>query len=501
LSIVSLLDVARVHVQRCRRMKLCLGLTCILLWAATAHAGGFELPGNDAEALGRGAAFTAKADDGAALDYNIAGLARQRGTRILLGANLLLHDYTFQRTGNFPGSTGDAKTPYAGQPYPLLANQAGPFVAPLVAVSTDFGFFERWTFAIGLFAPSAVGNRSYGLTTGNVPSPGRYDLVSENLLIVYPTVAAALRIFSWLDVGAALHVVIASFDLQNASILPLSSTACPTAEYQPCDVPTRVQTTGVTATAAVGLMLHPLRTIDIGVNLRGPVALDTSGNVSNPQLDVGHNADLHLPAQMGTAQFYSHLPWVLRVGLRYRFLAADGFEHGDIELDGNYEAWGQAEHDGDRLHVDTLGVFVKDLTTDITRHYHDTYGVRLGGAWNLRLGGLVLTLRAGMYFDSSATDDTRLDFDTMLKVAGTGGVSLRVRGIGLHAAYAYVWSPDQDVANGMVRPIDGFDGSNGVPGGAQFGVVNNGRYHARTQILSLAVSIDFETLLGRKRRR
>jgi long-subunit fatty acid transport protein len=481
-------------------MKLWLGLT-LTLWAATAHAGGFELPGNDTEALGRGAAFTAKADDGAALDYNVAGLARQRGTRVLLGANLLLHDYTFQRAGNFPGDPRDAKTPYAGQPFPLLANQGGPFVAPLVAISTDFGFFERWTFALGLFAPSAVGNRSYGLTSGNVPSPGRYDLASENLLIVYPTLAAAVRLFRWLDIGAALHVVVASFDLQNASILPLSTTACPTAEYAPCDVATRVQTTGVTATAALGMMLHPVRAIDVGVNVRGPVALDTSGTVSNPQVELGHNDDLHLPAQNGPAQFHSHLPWVVRLGLRYRFLSGDDFERGDIELDGNYEAWGQAEHDGDRLHIDSLGDFVKNLTTDITRHYNDTFGVRLGGAWNVRLGGLVLSLRAGMYFDSAATDDTRLDFDTMLKVAGTGGVSLRIRGIAVHAAYAYVWSPDHEVTNGTVRPIDGFDGSNGVPGQTLFGVVNNGRYQAHTQILSLALSIDFDALLKRRRPR
>ena len=52
-------------------------ITCNV-WTATARAGGFELPGNDAEALARGGAFTAKADDGAALDYNVAGLARQR---------------------------------------------------------------------------------------------------------------------------------------------------------------------------------------------------------------------------------------------------------------------------------------------------------------------------------------------------------------------------------------------------------------------------------------
>src|SRR5260370_8427175 len=130
-------------------MKLWLTIIC-MRWTATAHAGGFELPGNDAEALGRGAAFTAKADNGAALEYNVAGLARQRGTRVLLSGNLLLHDYTFQRTGNYPGDAADKKTPYAGQPFPSLSNTAAPFFPPLAPISTDSPFFHPSTSAIGL---------------------------------------------------------------------------------------------------------------------------------------------------------------------------------------------------------------------------------------------------------------------------------------------------------------------------------------------------------------
>jgi long-subunit fatty acid transport protein len=490
-------DDARGRVLRLTRL--------VIFWSAvaasaTANAGGFELPGNDAEALARGAAFTAKADDGMALDYNIAGLARQRGTHLLLGGNLSFHDYSFTRSGSFPGDPTDPKTPYAGQPFPSVTNSGGPFLAPLAVVSTDFGWFERWTFALGVFAPSAIGNRTYGLTVNNVPSPGRYDLASENLLIVYPTLAAAVRVSRFLDIGVALHLVVASFDLQNASYLPLGASACPSAEYAACDVPTRVQTNGITATAALGLMLHPRRDIDIGVNVRGPVNLDTTGTASNPQLEIGHNDDLHLPAQSGNAQFHSHLPWVVKVGLRYRFLR-DGFEAGDLELDGNYEAWGTAERDGDTLHVDQLGVFVKNLTADITRHYIDTWGVRLGGAYNVRLPRGVLSVRAGAYWDSAATRDadTRLDFDTMMKIAGTAGLGYRIRGIGINAAYAYVWEPDRNVGNGVVQPIDGFDGTNGVQG-VPFATVNNGHYHARTQIASLSLSIYWNELLRKRRR-
>jgi long-subunit fatty acid transport protein len=469
--------------------------------SSTAWAGGFELPDNNAEALARGAAFTAKADDGMAIEYNVAGLARQRGTRLLVGGNLLFQDYTFRRSGSYPNDASDPKTPYGGQSFPSLSNHGGAFAAPEVVLSTDFGYFDRWTFAIGLITPSAVGNRSYGLTDGALPSPGRYDLVSENLLIVYPTLAAAVQVARWLDIGVAVHLVFADIKLENASVLPLGTTACPTAEYQPCDVPTHVSTNGFGATAALGLMFHPRRDFDIGVNVRGPITLDTSGTVSNPAAELGRNDDLHLPAQSGKAQFRSKLPWVVRLGLRYRFLDHEGFEAGDIELDGNYEAWHQAEGDGDRLHIDSLGVLVNDLTIDITRHYKDTYGLRLGGAWNAKLPAGVLSVRAGAYYDSAATNDadTRLDFDTMTKIAGTFGLGYRIRGIGINAAYAYVWSPDRQVNNGALRPIDGLtgsDGANGVP----FPTVNGGRYSAHTQIVSLSVSVNWDEALKKKRR-
>ena len=67
-----------------------------------AFAGGFEFPGNGTEALGRGAAFTAKADSPLALDYNVGGLAKQRGTRLLFDSNLVIQDFEFSARRQLP---------------------------------------------------------------------------------------------------------------------------------------------------------------------------------------------------------------------------------------------------------------------------------------------------------------------------------------------------------------------------------------------------------------
>jgi len=85
-----------------RRLVTAFVTAFVAVVPASAAAGGFEIPDNGTEALGRGAAFTAKADDGTALQYNIAGFARQRGTRLLVNTNLWVSDYSFARSGTYP---------------------------------------------------------------------------------------------------------------------------------------------------------------------------------------------------------------------------------------------------------------------------------------------------------------------------------------------------------------------------------------------------------------
>src|SRR5215831_4888425 len=97
-------------------MRGVLALLVGLLTGATAWAGGIEFPTLGTEALGRGGAFVATADDGTAAYHNPAGFAQQRGTRITVGASLIGMDLSFRRAGSYSGG------PYNGQPYPTVSN-------------------------------------------------------------------------------------------------------------------------------------------------------------------------------------------------------------------------------------------------------------------------------------------------------------------------------------------------------------------------------------------
>ena len=236
-------------------------LALVAVAPLTAHAGGLEFPGNGTEALGRGTAFTAKADDGTALDYNVAGLARQRGTRVLIDVNLVFSSYEFQRAGTYPDDPSNPATPWGGQAFPKVRDTSGVFAAPFFALSTDFGTLDRWTFAVGLYGPSSVGTRTYPLGVNGFPSPARYDLVQAQPLVIYPTLAVAVRIARWLDLGLALHVPLGQFDLTSVSFTDLGAGVCKNAEYQPCDSVNRINTFGATAAVSLGLLIRPAKWI------------------------------------------------------------------------------------------------------------------------------------------------------------------------------------------------------------------------------------------------
>ena len=87
---------------------------------------------------------------------------------MLFDNNLYFSEYSFLRAG---GDSFGA--------YPLVRDQAAPpFYAPWFGLTTDFGYFRRWTFAVGAYGPSSVGVRSFGAfsatESGSVrPTPSR----------------------------------------------------------------------------------------------------------------------------------------------------------------------------------------------------------------------------------------------------------------------------------------------------------------------------------------
>jgi long-subunit fatty acid transport protein len=487
-----------------RGISLLLGVATLSAMPGTAHAGGFEEPGIGVEAMGRGGAFTAKADDGSALEYNIAGFAQQRGTRLTIEGRFSLPNISFQRAGNYPG-TASASQPYNGMPYPTVHDTNKVSAAPLLAISSDFGYFERWTFAVGLTTPSASdANRSFPKTVNGAPGPARYDLQNADLTVAYPMLAAAVRVTHWLDFGGAVQMVYGKFDLSSSGSADLGPKLCGTAGQNPdCDLGLKIRTAGFTATGVFGAMAHPIRGLHLGVNLRGPIKIPGSGNVvATAPAAFPLTFDPGSASNPAPATLPFHLPWVLRFGIRYAFLDKNNFEDGDIEIDGDYETWHQAEGGaGDLLSIPSLGPY-SNLDIRIVHHYKDTGSVRIGGAKNFLFSNRsVLAVRGGFFYDSSATSNqwTRVDFDTMAKIGFTLGLGYKIRGVKINIAYNYIASPERIVTAGHQQILNGLTGTPSQNNGDPTPVFNDGTYHASAQVLLIGLGFDFDEILKKKR--
>ena len=233
-----------------KRIAIVLALTAL---PSVAFAGGFEFPDNGAEALGRGATFTAKADSPSPSSTTSPAWPRSVARACSSTANLVFQDFTFRARAAIRSKAAQGMLSYGGQPFPKVSNTAGSFYAPFIALTTDFNYFDRWTFAFGVFGPSAFGNKSWARPCSCRAARRRHRSAttscSANLLTLFPSLAAAVRVTKWLDMGLALHMVASAFArLRDASVAD-SARRCGRIWSRPaCESSMHGKTTGFTAT-------------------------------------------------------------------------------------------------------------------------------------------------------------------------------------------------------------------------------------------------------------
>jgi long-subunit fatty acid transport protein len=474
--------------------------TTVLCCATEGRGAGFEFPTNGTQALGRGAAFTAKADDLTAIEYNIAGLAKLKGTHFLINLNLASQSFSFARSGLYPtGTLAQSGADVSGQPFPVVHKKGEVYPIPIGGVSTDFGL-KRFTFALGINGPSSMGRKKFPeyvkLANGEMaPAPQRFELLDEDILIGFLTVAAAWRPLDWLHVGAAFQYTISNVKEHVYAITYLSDNACKqNGEYAGCSTKAGIDVwdwfipTGIVSALVRGP--HPkIDHLELGVSGRIPFAAHTKGS-----------ATMSLPPSMEGmaieatgASLTTKMPGTLRTGLRW-FFGPRQDEKGDVEVDFVWEGWSRV-----RNFLSTFSTNLGTLTFDVPHYYKDTFSVRTGGSYNLKLGrhrDQRLMLRAGFFWESAAAPQewSRLDFDAFERFGATVGAGYKVRGITFNMAFAYIHMPTRDVTNSKVTPIYPPEFS---PPTQYYAYIGNGRFESRMWVLSLGAAVSFDELLKR----
>lgn len=468
----------------------------LLVYPAVAAAGGFdELPDQGAQAMGRGATFTAKADDATAIYYNVAGLARQRGTKLLISANLDFNTLNFQRAGTYADDPQNPLTPWGGRPYPLVTDANKSFTLPMLAVTSDFGYFDRLTFGFGVFGPAATG-RTFQLGIHGQPSPARYDHVQSGSTILFPTLGAGYRVTEHLDIGLAGILAPANLNEMSIAYADSGGGSCKNPEYRPCDVEGRLTAKGMGAGAALGVLYRPLEALQFGAQVRSAMKVNANGSTTAKLGGGGPNAKAGDPVQATTA---IEMPWIIRAGGRYITMEKTDTvkrELWEAELDFTFEAWGATTSPTVTTADQGLGTGPSTITS--VQNWKNTFSIRAGGAYNYALDAdatSVIVFRAGTYYDAPTTDDayTRVATNTLAKLAGTIGVGYKHGGFTVNAAYGAVASFSRTVTNGEIRPENPTKNGSVDGNGDPLPVVNNGDYSAFSHVISLGVEVNFES--------
>lgn len=478
-------------IQHARRAALAAALA--LVAAPPAGAGGFEFPDNGTTALARGGAFVARADDPTALALNPGGLIRLSGTHILYNHALTWESARFTRAeSDLPPGTA-----YGFDPLAPVDNDEALFpLGAMLIVTSDLGL-DDWTFAAGVYGPSAHGNKRYPVSGGQ-----RYMLTELETVLLYPSLAVAYGDRETFGIGLTLQYVMAP-RLRMGLVVDGSPGGGLNAYYSGNDVEAVITMEDMASfSALLGLWWRPTPALELGLSGRVmPAFLNFEGDFelrNIPGQTQFSEAQLAVPGS--AARLDLVVPPTARLGARYRHLDGDR-EVFDVELNVVYEAWSMLERYDVELDG-TINLFVGAEAPDtlIDKRWRDTLSVRLGGTWTAWHDGHgdAVQLSLGGYWERGAVPDNyeHLDFLSFDRVGLGLGVAAQLGPVKLSLAYSHIFQEDREVDErfGKVyqqRPLnpcpeacDGGAGWSGVP-------ANAGLFETGYDLLAAGVEASF----------
>jgi long-chain fatty acid transport protein len=454
----------------------------LVLVNGSARAGGFEYPENGSIAMGRGGAFLARADDPSALMLNTAGMMGAPGLQLSVSSNLAFLNHCFTRAGTYQGfnegvnvttdgtvfSRPDGNDYSSGNyPYPRVCNDGTPFPAPQILATWRINRYVA--VGVGVYGPNSIGRHEWPdrVTLANglsAPSPNRYMLLSEDLLILHPTIAIAASPLPWLRVGVGLQPSFASFNF--------STMANSVGSQSPdADIRTTIHASNWFFAFNAGLQLVAPRFFTVGAHVHyNPDQITLSG-----QADVQsqYYSTSPIESHFTVAQMKVSLPLQVRWGVRFAWPRAGSVP----QTDPNYVAMRDDVFDLEANWIYERSSVFQNLTLEnsgtitvapgtvspapsplsVPHNWHDIFGFRIGGDVNIVPNRF--TARAGVSYEMGAQSRFygQLDLPAYSMTGLHLGLSVRIGSIlTITAAYAHFFIPDFDVLsapNGNVSTI------------------------------------------------
>ncbi len=497
---------------------------CLLLLPAAARAGGFEVTSQGTVPLGRGGAYAARASDPMMILYSPAALADLHAPELLLDTHLVFYRACADRSGTWGTNGGGASanvsrfgrlSDYADEPIPEVCRDGGVGVTPnlLFALPLTDGL----GIGLGLLTPAGAGASRWGdgdiTLGGRRPSPVRYMLAETDSMLLDWSLGVGYRPIPELALGVTAHWAMAWSE--SATFVAFG-----TPEDPAYDVRSEIEVSdllipGFTATVKV----TPWRWLEAVVGVRWHDDVTATGEAelifgeyATNEMAEGHTATVHNPVE----DFAITTPQQTRVWASFRYAhlresAALPDSRGrdpmrdelfDVELTVGYEFNSRVDAFRTDVPEDTTleaiaygpgGVEVavppaRVPDRVVPKGWKDQLTLHLGGDVNILPERLAL--RAGASYETRGVDPAYLsvDFMPLSRLGLHTGLTLRLGGLDLSAAYAHVFQETVTVQpdEARYRALSATAPESSSP------VVNAGRYEAGYDVLSIGARYRFE---------
>ena len=385
---------------------------------------------------------------------------------------------------------------------------------------------RNFGFGIGIYTPGGSPGLKFGnsdinttspsaetvpTTTGKSESPGRYLLVNKTVTAAYLMIGAGYAPTKYLRFGVSVGSGFVNIAYKNVTSLFGG-------RFDDQEIVSDVRVTDAfvpRATASVGAT--PLDSIDLmgsftwNDDVRAKGNLDVTANgLQAPRGDCASampgphcrvkNVTLKVPYQryevvLGARYAKRHKP-------RERAIDPMRDETWDVELNGYWvqtshvdnftlDIWNGAPNSAAQRNIQLssapgTGLSPLPNTATLYHGWRDTYGLRLGGDYNVIPS--FLAVRAGLGFESSAVPakNMNIDYWPVQKFTLSLGATVKLKSWKLHAAYAHVFNQTVNVpvGKGNVKEIVAY-----FPQLAT--AVNEGKYTSKINIVSLQANYSF----------
>lgn len=455
-----------------RHSKVQYAAWCLAVALATvpgaASASGFYFGDNGVKAMMQGGAFTAQADDLTAIQYNPAGLAQLEGWSALVDAQLINHQVSFLRQD--PGFDPAALNTL---PNTVDNSKSGLFFLPFLGASYGFRVANRpLTLSLGVYGPPSQGRyvfpapnytkeMSRYVENPRKYAPQRYSLISNDILILYPSLSAAYAIHPRFMVGVSAQLVVSHFTFKQAISADPINPMTQLAENPEFDALVDVNVSGqVGFTGVVGVLAKPTDWLSLGASFRPPVPVTANGQLGitvTPELSaiaqVQNGAgESCVPDATGNspcqATLQLTLPMELKFGVRVTPMARLG-----INADFVYQGWQSVDQfllTPKDVNLVLSGTASPVAPFAIPKKWVGSFSGRVGASFDVIK---YLTVHAGFLFETGASPSEyyAVDFAHPTRVMITGGVTGHLGPVDVLAGIAFTPTVQSVVTTSEVR--------------------------------------------------